>query len=73
MASSLSASLRLDVPINARSSVCVRQYQIIDSLGHYWAPNALDGWVNESELEPRLDPNGYFKILQRKPSRSASL
>jgi hypothetical protein len=36
------------------AGICSTQYQILDSMGFYWAPNANEGWVNEADLKAAL-------------------
>jgi hypothetical protein len=46
------------------AGACVRRYQVIDSLGFYWAPGATDGWVDEDILMKSLAPQSRLTILR---------
>jgi len=47
------------------ANVCVAKYQLLDSLGFYWAQNSSDGWVSEEVLLKALHPNKMSIILKK--------
>lgn len=48
-------------------NVCVRQYHLLDSLSHYWATSAENGWVNEKDLLNSMKhPGDYSTLIQIK-------
>lgn len=52
------------------AGVCVAKYQVLDSLGHYWAPSAHDGWVSDVDLENRIIAKSAVLFLRKKDETS---